>query len=575
VRSEGKVSTVSLAIAATCAVLVPLTLHAQAVATAPALRLASRATGVARTVVYTGQFITLDSLQPRADAIAVRDGRLVAVGSVAQVEAQVGTGVRHVALRGTVVPGLADAHVHVASLGETLESLDLRALSKEAILARVREAARRAPAGAWIQGGGWDQSFWGGDFPTATELDAASAGHPVLLTRIDGHATWANSRALQLSGITAATRDPAGGRIVRGEGGVPAGVLIDDAIELVTKAVPPLTMRARVARLQRALAQYARWGLTEVHDAGVDRPTLAAYRRLARAGALPVRVYAMAAADAATLDDVLPRGPVVGDAQGTFTLRCVKIVDDGALGSRGARLAAPYSDDASQRGFDMAPGDSLDRLVARARTHGFQVAVHAIGDAATTDVLDAFARVGTPATVRDARFRLEHASMIADRDLPRLAALGVVASMQPVFAGEYSRFAEARVGGARLSTVLRTRDVLSSGAVMAAGTDFPASDTGDPIATLDALVTRRGADGTPVDGWIPDQGVEVGVALRAMTIAPAFAAFEEGEGGIIAVGRRADLTVLSGDPLASPNDARRRLTVLQTIVGGRTVYRAR
>jgi len=514
-------------------------------------------------------------LRPRAEAIAVRDGRIVAVGRVVAVDSQVGHQVPHVALDGVALPGLVDAHVHVAALGETLESLDLRALSKEAIVARVRAAARRAPAGAWIQGGGWDQSFWGGEYPTAADLDAVSGGHPVLLTRIDGHATWANSRALQLAGITAATRDPVGGRITRLASGAPAGVLIDDAVDLVARAVPPLTMTARVARLRRALAQYARWGLTEVHDAGVDEATLAAYRRLVQAGALPVRVYAMAAADAATLDDVLPRGPVIGAAGGTFTLRCVKIVDDGALGSRGARLAVAYSDDAGARGFDLAPGDSLDRLIARARAGGFQVAVHAIGDAATTEVLNAMGRAGTPAAVREARFRLEHASMIADRDVPRLAALGVVASMQPVFAGEYSRFAEARVGAGRLRTVLRTRDVLSSGAVLAAGTDYPASDTGDPIATLDALVTRRGFDGKPADGWLPAQRLEVDAALRAITIAPAFAAFEEGEGGILAVGRRADLTVLSGDPFATPPHRLAQLTVRQTIVGGRTVYRAR
>ncbi|HEX4931743.1 MAG TPA: amidohydrolase, partial [Gemmatimonadaceae bacterium] len=431
-----------------------------------------------------------------------------------------------------------------------------------------------APAGAWIRGGGWDQSYWGGDFPTAADLDTVSGGHPVLLTRIDGHATWANTRALRLAGITAATADPPGGRIVRGAGGAPAGVLVDDAIDLVARAVPPVTMPTRVARLRRALQQYARWGLTEVHDAGIDRATVQAYRHLAREGALPVRVYAMAAADPATLDDILPRGPVTA-AAGTFTLRGVKIVDDGALGSRGARLAQPYSDDATARGFDLAPGDSLDRLIARARRRGFQVAVHAIGDAATTAVLDAIARAGTPAAVREARFRIEHASMIADRDLPRFAALGVIASMQPVFAGEYSRFAEARVGEVRLPQVLRTRDVLASGAVMAAGTDFPASDTGDPIATLDALVTRRGADGTPAGGWIPAQSVAVDDALRSMTVAPAWAAFEEREGGVLAVGRRADLTVLSADPYAVSADALRQLRVLQTIVGGRTVYRAR
>ncbi len=523
--------------------------------------------------VFTGRFITLDTLRPRAEAMAVRDGRIVAIGTRAEVDAAAGPGARHTALDGVALPGFVDAHVHAASLGESLVQLDLRGLSKAAIVERVRAAAARAARGAWIQGSGWDQSFWpGAGFPTASDLDRASHGHPVLLERIDGHAVWANGRAMRLAGVTHATADVAGGRIVRDSSGTPTGVFVDDAIPLVRRAVPPLAMDARVRRLRAALARYAQWGLTGIHDAGIDRDEISAYHALAREGALPVHVYAMASASSETLAEVLPRGPEIGTAGGTFTLRTVKIVDDGALGSRGARLTAPYSDDASQRGFDLTPGATLDSLIERSLTRGFQVAVHAIGDASTRDVLDAFARVG--ARGRASRFRLEHASLIDDADLPRLAALGVIASMQPVFVGEYSRFAEARVGAARLPWVYRTRDVVASGAIVAAGTDFPASDTGDPIATLSSMVTRRGDDGTPADGWLPSQGVSVDATLRAMTIGAAYAAFDEREAGILSVGRRADLTVLSDDPYAvAPGDLR-RLTVRQTIVGGRTTYRA-
>ena len=543
-------------------------------ALAPALTSAQSATPSRRgsTQVFTGTFITLDSLNPRAAAVAIRGGRIVAIGTRHAVDSVAGPNARRATLPGVALPGFADAHVHAAALGDVLESLDVRGATKSQILARVRAAAVRPNAGRWIRGGGWDQSFWTPPtFPTAREVDSVSGARPVLLERIDGHAIWANTRAMQLAGVTRSTPDPTGGRIVRDTSGLPTGVFVDDAMEIVRRAMPSPSAARRVHRLRLAMSQYARWGLTSVHDAGVVLSDLDAYRTLLRKESLPVRVYAMSSADDATLGVVLARGPEIGAGHGTFTLRTVKVVDDGALGSRGARLSSPYSDDASQQGFDLDPGGRLDRIIARSLPRGFQVAVHAIGDASNHDVLSAFERAGPGA--RASRFRLEHASMIRDEDLPLLASLGVIASMQPVFVGEYSRFAEARVGPLRLPWVYRTRDVFASGAVVAAGTDFPASDTGDPIATLFALVTRRGNDGAPREGWRPDQRVSVDVALRSMTMGPAIAAFEELDGGMLRVGRRADLTVLSADPYAVAPDSLRSLTVLRTIVGGRTTFR--
>ena len=525
------------------------------------------------TTVYTGTFVTLDSLQPRATAMAVRAGRILAIGTRHQVDAVAGKAARHIRLAGFALPGFADAHAHVALLGSTLGSLNLRAASKAQVLASVRQSAGRLAPGQWVRGAGWDQSFWTPSvFPAAAELDQVSAGHPVILERIDGHAVWVNTRALQLAGITRATPDPTGGRLLRDASGTPNGVLVDAAIDLVRRAVPQPTAPERVRRLRLALAQYAKWGLTSVHDAGVGATDLEAYHTLLRQGPLGVRIYAMASADDETLREVLARGPEIGLGDGTFTLRCVKVVDDGALGSRGARLSAPYTDEASQRGFALVPPGRMDSLLTRSLERGFQVAVHAIGDASNHDVLDAFARRGLAG--RASRFRLEHASMIRDEDLPRLGALGVIASMQPVFVGEYSRFAEARVGRDRLPWVYRTKDVVHSGAVVASGTDFPASDTGDPMATLFSLVTRRGYDGTPTAGWLPSQRVSVDVALRTMTMGAAFAAFEEQDAGMLRAGRRADLTVLSSDPYAVPPDRLRSLRVLQTIVGGRRTYPA-
>lgn len=526
------------------------------------------------TTVYTGTFVTLDTARPRAEAVAVRAGIIVAVGARRDVDAAAGPGATHVALPGTVLPGLADAHVHVAMLGEVLETLNLRGLSKAQLLTRVRDAARVASAGAWIRGGGWDQAFWTpATFPLAAELDSVSNGHPVVLDRVDGHATWVNTRVLRAAGLTRETRDPPGGRIIRDPTGLPAGVLVDRAEDLVSRLVPEPTMADRVRRLRKALAQYAAWGLTSVHDAGIGMADLSAYHALTSEGPLPVRVYAMAGANDAMLASILPRGPELGTADGTFTLRSVKVVLDGALGSRGAELSAPYSDAPEERGLVLVSDARLDSIVARAASRGFQVNVHAIGDQANHRVLDAFARAG--ATTRTLRFRNEHVSMVRDEDVKRFAQLGVIASMQPVFVGEYSRFAEARVGKARLPWVYRTRDLIDAGAVVAAGSDYPASDAGDAITTLSSMVTRRGADGTPLAGWLPGQGVSVAVALRAMTQGAAFAAFEEQERGALTVGRRADFTVLSGDPTRVAPTELRALRVLRTMVGGRTTYAVR
>jgi predicted amidohydrolase YtcJ len=499
--------------------------------------------------IFTGTFITLDSVHPRAEAIAVRGGRIVAVGARAEVEATAGPATRHTTLPGFVLPGFADAHAHPSYLGEQLETLDLRGLSKGEILKRVKRAASKTPAGQWIRGSGWDQAYWTPpDYPSASDLDSVSAGHPVVLDRIDGHSVWINTRALRLAGLTPSRADPSGGRIIRDPTGMPSGILVDAAVALVTRAIPMPTAAVRQRRMHAALRQYAAWGLTSVHDAGADLADIATYRALAKRGTLPVRLYVMAATDEATLAHTLARGPEVG-AGGRLTIRSVKIILDGALGSRGAQLSAPSSD---------APGE-----------RGFQVNVHAIGDEANHRVLDAFERAGAQA--RTLRFRVEHVSMLRDDDVRRFASLGVIASMQPVFVGEYSRFAEARVGTARLPWVYRTRDLLESGALIASGTDYPASDAGDPVATLFSMVTRRGADGTPERGWLPSQAVSVDVALRSMTAGAAYASFQEQELGALTVGRRADFTVLSEDPYAVAPADLRRLRALMTVVDGKTV----
>jgi len=522
--------------------------------------------------IFVGHFLTLDPAMPSADAIAVRDGRILALGTARDLEVHVGPTTSRVAVPGVALPGLADAHVHALALGAQLETLDLRGLDKAAILARVEALARETAPGDWIQGRGWDQGYWTPvEFPTAAELDRAAPNHPVMLTRIDGHSVWVNSAALRKAGITRATPDPEGGRFLRLPDGTPSGTVIDNAVDLVTAVVPAPSRAQNERRLRAALQQYVRWGLTSVHDAGVDLDTIAIYKDLLTRGELPLRVYVMASGTGPTVDYYMANGPErLGD--GRLVIRSFKVLLDGALGSRGAQLLEAYGDAPDQTGLVLMSDDALGRLVAGAVAKGFQVNAHAIGDRAVRRALDAFETVGPSLVSR--RFRIEHVSIVHDDDLPRFAAHGIIASMQPNFVGEYSRWAVDRVGADRIRTVYRTADLLKSGAIVAAGTDYPAADSGDPVVTLFSMVTRKGADGKPDGGWYPDQKATVADTLRAMTWAPAYAAFEEQELGALTPGRLADFTALSADPTTLDPDRLRDLRAQLTVVAGRVVFDA-
>jgi predicted amidohydrolase YtcJ len=520
--------------------------------------------------IVVGQFVTLDPSRPRVEAIAVARGRIVATGSRGEIERLASDSTRRIQIPGVGLPGFADAHVHLSGLGQQLERLNLRGLTKQQVLAKVAEAARAAPPGGWVTGSGWDQGFfYPAVFPTAADLDAVSGDHPVVLTRIDGHSSWVNSKVLALAGISRTTPDPPGGRIMRNASNDPTGILVDRAQDAVGRVRPPRSGGAdRERQIRAALRQYARWGLTSVHDAGTDLETIATYKALLARGELPVRIYAMARGREAT-DHYLASGPERDLGDGRLAVRSIKIVSDGALGSRGAELSEPYADAAAERGLEQVSDGDLGRLVRSARDKGIQVNVHAIGDAAVRRVLDVFERTGV---TRDERFRIEHASMIAPADLPRFARLGVVASIQPVFVGEYSRWAEDRVGPSRIRWVLPVRDLAASGAAIAFGTDYTASDSGDPIATLAGAVLRQSATGTPEAGWYADQKVDLDTAFRLMTMGPAHAAFQEKDLGQLTVGRYADITVLSNDPYrVSPADLL-KLTVTMTIVAGTVTY---
>jgi predicted amidohydrolase YtcJ len=523
-------------------------------------------------VIFIGQFLTLDRSHPQAEAIAVSNGRIVAVGSRSDVEKLANsTSTKRITFSGVALPGFADAHLHVAGIGEQLEKLDLRGLTKAEILTRVAEAIRSAPPGGWISGGGWDEGFWRPQvFPTAKELDAVSGDHPVILERIDGHSTWVNSKVLALARISRDTPDPDGGLIRRDAAHEPTGMLVDHAQALIGSVVPKPTHADQERRIRIALQQFTRWGLTSVHDAGADLDTIAIYKDLLNRGELPVRVYAMARGEAA-IKHYLESGPEPDLGNGMLAVRSFKLFLDGALGSRGAEMTNTYQDAPKEHGLQLMKDADLDQIVRAAHQKGFQVNTHAIGDRAVTRALDAFEKAGV---TRDERFRVEHASIVTNADLLRFARLGVVASIQPVFVGEYSRWAEDRVGSSRVHWVLRTSDLLHAGVALAAGSDYPASDSGLPIATLHCLVTRQSAAGKPESGWYAEQSVDVDQALRMMTSGPAFAAFQENDLGALTVGRYADFTVVSANPYQLPSKELRTLSIHMTVVAGHTTFDA-
>ena len=523
-------------------------------------------------VVFVGRILTLDHQHPVAEALAAKNGRIVAIGRQSEVEKLADKNTRIIRFAGVALPGFDDAHIHTSGIGAQLERLNLRGLTEPAILAKVAHAARSRTPGSWIRGDGWDQGFWKPvAFPTAKDLDSVSGGHPVVLNRIDGHSTWVNSKVLKLAKISRDTRDPEGGHIMRDAAGEPTGMLVDNAQELIRQVIPKATHADVERQVRAALQQFTRWGLTSIQDAAVDLDTISIYKELLKRGELPVRVYVMAAGEQARRH-YLATGPELDLGNGILTIRSFKLFSDGALGSRGAELTEPYADAPGQRGLELIRDADLDAIIRAARQKGFQVNTHAIGDLAVRRVLDAYQRGGvTP----QERFRVEHASIVADNDLPRFAKLGIIVSIQPVFVGEYSRWADARVGPARVHWVLRTRDLLNSGAVLAAGTDYPASDSGSPFDNLYCAVTRRGADGKPEGGWHPDQSVDVDQALRMMTMGPAFASFREKDLGELTVGRYADFTVLSANPYKVSGSDLRSLAVRMTVVAGHVTFKER
>ena len=518
---------------------------------------------------------TADSARPWAEAIAVNGDTIVAVGSSAEIR-KLGAPRVVDAKGGMVAPGFIDAHTHFVVGGFRLSSVQLRdAKTPDEFVKRIREFAATVPAGTWITGGDWDHELWGGKLPDRSWIDSVTPDHPVWVNRLDGHMALANSAALRAAGITRQTRDVPGGTIVRGPGREPTGILKDNAMSLVEKAVPPPTTEMEDRALEAATTFVARQGVTSVHNMG-SWNDLAVFARARRAGTLRTRIYAaVPLAGWQRLQTAVERREYGGpDGRGDEWLRvgALKGFVDGSLGSHTAAFEEPYTDAPSDRGLLVNTPEDLYEWIAAADLAGLHVMVHAIGDRANNLLLGIYERVAREHGPRDRRFRIEHAQHLLRDDIRRFAALGVVASMQPYHAIDDGRWADRLLGPERVRTTYAFRSLLDAGARLAFGSDwFVAPPT--PLEGIAAAVTRQTLDGKHPGGWVPEQRIGVEESLRAYTSAAAYASFEEDVKGSLAPGHLADFVMLDRNLLDAPAEALREARVLLTVAGGQIVFR--
>jgi predicted amidohydrolase YtcJ len=531
----------------------------------------------ADTIIDRANGYTLNSagqLQ-RFTSLAFDDlGRIVAVGSEQQTAAALPRA-EHIDAQGkTLLPGLIDAHGHVFELGEIASGVELYSpTSLNGAVRAVAEFARSHPKNAWIVGFGWNQENWKlGRFPTAAELDAVVGDRPVLLHRVDGHAIWVNTKALEMAGVNKDTRDPSGGKIERDASGKPTGVLVDAAMELVNRVVPLPTPAEARATLDVALQSLAKVGLTSVHDAGIKVVQDDIYRDYADHGKLTTRVYAMIGDTASDFDELSKDGPLKSYANDVYALASVKLYSDGALGSRGAALLAPYSDMPSTKGLLFYPDAEMRAKMDKAMKAGYQVNIHAIGDAGNHQILDAYAQLIPKYKNVELRHRIEHAQVVTPEDIPRFKQLGILPSMQPTHATSDQNMAEQRVGRERIKGAYAWRTFLDQGSKIACGSDFPI-ESPNPFEGLHAAVTRQNNAGVPAGGWYKNQAMTLTEAFRCFTLDAAYAARQEDVIGSLETGKWADFILVDRDIFKIPAEQLGKTQVLQTWMGGKRVYK--
>ncbi len=518
-----------------------------------------------------------DAWRPDAEAIAIRDGEIVETGSNEQIAGLAGPGTKTLDLAGaTVLPGFVDSHAHVVTHGIQLAKVNLVGVdSEEEMIERIAARAARTPKGEWIEAWGFDEGAWADRYPDNAALSARIPDHPVHAKGLHGFATWSNDLALEKAGITARTPQPVGGEIVIKDG-EPTGVLLNNASELLfSKVIPPLSPAQLQEAVHKGLTDLASQGYTGIHEAGCDRACLGAFEALDAGPGLPIRVYVMLqATDAALLNEWIERGPRPS-ADGMLEVRAVKAYYDASLGARGARLLEDYSDRPGHRGVS-GENYGFDReLVTRAMAAGFQVGIHAIGDAGNRESLDFIEGVYAehPAARRN-RNRIEHAQIVHPDDQPRFAALEVIASMEPPHMAEDMAWAEDRLGRARAAHGYAWRSLRRQGARLAFNSDLPGSDP-NLFYGLHSAITRKSRAGEPAGGWFPEQAMTTEEAIRGYTTWNAYAGFAEARGGALSPGRRADLTVIDLDPFAVAREdpgALLKGSVVMTIAAGRVVH---
>jgi predicted amidohydrolase YtcJ len=545
-------------------ILFSLPMSAQAPAAAPRADL----------VVVNARIYTADAARPVVDAFAVRGGRIVFVGDLSGARALAGPRTQVVDAGGrTVIPGMTDAHAHVAGLGQAVRTVNLGGTTSYAeVIARVVERARTTPRGEWVTGRGWDQNDWAvTTFPLHEALSRAVPDHPVYLTRVDGHAALVNTRAMQLASLTREATDPPVGEIIRDAAGELTGVLIDNAQRIVGRVVPPQTRAQVKENIRAAIAEMHRYGLTGVHDAGSSAQVLELYEELGRENALDIRLYAMISDDARTIDAWFRRGPQSGLHNGMLWVRSVKLYQDGALGSRGAALLEPYSDMASTSGLLVSTPAHIEEVAASGLAAGFQINTHAIGDRGNRLVLDAYEAALRARPTADHRFRVEHAQNLHADDIPRFATLGVIPSMQASHQTSDMYWAGTRLGETRLRGAYAWRSLIATNVIIPNGSDAPVESI-DPLISFKSSVSRQDARDWPAGGWYPEQRMTREEALYSMTIWPAYAAFQEQELGSLSIGKRADFVILDQDIMRVPTELLSHTQVLSTWVGGKRVY---
>lgn len=534
-------------------------------------------------IVFTsGNIYTVNDRQPRAEAIAVKGGRIVFVGSNAEAKTFQEASTRVVDLAGkTVVPGLTDSHCHIFGIGAREMNLNLEGTDTlEAFLTRVQERAAGAEPGKWVTGRGWIETFWTPpQFPTRADLDAIAPNHPVYLTRADGHAAIANSAALKIAGIDKDTSNPFGGEILKDkQTGEPTGILLDNAGDLVEKHIPQPTEAEREQAFLLGAKREIELGWCQIQNAGSQKADVDLMRRLYADGKVKIRIYNAVYGPGADAQWLLNEGPTLNGYDFRFTQRTIKVVFDGALGSRGAALLKPYSDAPNTSGFFTTKESDLRPLLEEALRRGIQIQTHAIGDRANRTVLDLYEQafkgvLPEQRKVREPRWRVEHAQVLNAKDIPRFATLNVIPSMQPSHAISDLFFAPSRLGKERLTGAYAWQSLIKSRAIIAGGSDAPV-ERGEPMIEFYAAVARKSVKGFSRDGWHPEQAVSREQALKMFTAWPAYAAFEEKDKGSIEVGKLADLTALSKDIMKIPAPDILKTTCAMTVIGGEVVFEA-